>query len=164
MRAVCNSYEESDAPLIYGCSAVADCWKIVRVPVLSIGSDDIVDWVQKWLFELEMEERSLVAMVCWYLWLNKNSIVWNKKLGSAQSIIAAASHQCTAWKVANAAMLQLRQVEISRDDAQVWWKPPPKDWMKVKVDAAVFGRSEGVGLGIVVRAGLVGSYSASSPH
>ncbi|XP_055961825.1 uncharacterized protein LOC130015527 [Mercurialis annua] len=98
-----------------------------------------------------MDEKMLIAMVCWSLWLNKNNIVWKKVAGSVDSIIASAVNQFSPWNVSHMHDEDLRLVELLKEYGHVTWLPPREGWLKVNCDAACFSNNHETGLGMVVR-------------
>ncbi|XP_050238335.1 uncharacterized protein LOC126687821 [Mercurialis annua] len=115
---------------------------------------DVEMWKQpceRWLTGMNMEDKSLVAMVCWNLWVNRNNAVWNKKWGTVDSIIGAATAQLSAWKICHLPDEEMRGAELLQDDGRVSWVPPRQGWLKANCDIANFSNSQGTGLGIVVR-------------
>ncbi|XP_050207721.1 uncharacterized protein LOC126657129 [Mercurialis annua] len=116
--------------LFYSCVTALDCWGRVSVPVF-VEDSSFLDWVEQWFQNLNGEEVSLVAMICWQLWVNRNDLA--------------------AWKVAHVKNAQLKMTRTVHGDGQDKWSPPVKGWLKANIDAAVFSGNGGVGVGIVVR-------------
>ncbi|XP_050217337.1 uncharacterized protein LOC126668167 [Mercurialis annua] len=126
------------------------CWDMVHVPSLLDGMT-VADWIFRWLTALAREEGELIALICWHLWLNRSSVVWNKKSSTVGMIVAAAVSQLTAWRVAHHPKVEMRLVDVLKDDGRVSWIPPDQGWIKDNVDAANFSNGLGTGVGIVVR-------------
>ncbi|XP_055959787.1 uncharacterized protein LOC130014852 [Mercurialis annua] len=147
---VCSAGVECEYHLFYKCSLATACWSGLSVPMF-VENGNFLAWVSDWLEGPDVEKQSLIAIICWLLWQNRNNTVWNKKGGTSDTILINAGIQLSAWKVSRSQVGQLKRAELHEDDGRVRWSPPKIGWLKVNVDAAVFSRNEGIGVGIVVR-------------
>ncbi|XP_050229351.1 uncharacterized protein LOC126678498 [Mercurialis annua] len=119
---VCGYGDESVLYLCVQCKFAKECWRKCR----------------SWLSSLSVEDVALVAMTCWFLWINKNNVVWAKKKSMPSSVVCDARYSVAAWTAANSQQLKLRLADVGRDDWAVVWKALSVGWWKVNVDVAVF--------------------------
>ncbi|XP_050238420.1 uncharacterized protein LOC126687911 [Mercurialis annua] len=116
-----------------------------------VSNPNVTDWVCSWMGRCKKEESELISMVCWRIWLNINDMVRNGKSSSVDNVINSAGVQLFQWQRARGKVAGHKDDEMERDSGAVAWKKPEAGWFKVNVDAAVFEREGGAGLGCVVR-------------
>lgn len=98
----------------------------------------------------------MVAMLLWFIWLNRNKRVWRNKQQAGVVVIHEASYSLREWKEVR------KQVYLSWTRSQTHkasWQKPEVGIKKCNVDAGVFFDDEKVGYGCVVRDGT-GSFVA----
>ncbi|XP_050217590.1 uncharacterized protein LOC126668430 [Mercurialis annua] len=121
---------------------------MVKIPRLE-EDGSVQEWTLRWLSFSGEDEKNLIALICWNLWQNRNNVVWKNKPGTVESILAAASSQLMAWKVAHFSQVQLRSVDLLEGDGSIRWFPPKHGWLKANVDAAIFSGGRGYGIGVI---------------
>lgn len=110
------------------------------------------------------------AYLLWMCWNSRNAVVFEKPSISVEEIVRQGSHLA----------LEFRSAQTTQQDQgpappipriYVKWKPPPDQWVKLNVDAAILGSEKRVGVGAVIRdssgrilhaltASIQGEYSA----
>ncbi|XP_050238047.1 uncharacterized protein LOC126687530 [Mercurialis annua] len=123
---------------------------MVKVPQLEVDGT-MKDWTSRWLASSGDDDKSLIALICWNLWQNMNNVVWEKKLGTVDSILFGTNLQLSVWKIAHSPVAQMRQVGQLDGDGRIRWAPPRNGWLKANVDAAIFPGGDGYCIGIIVR-------------
>ena len=86
------------------------------------------------------DDCDLAAMICWSLWLNKNSKVWKNKNERLSSVFNLVDQILFQWR--SVRKLQLfDNTFVSDSHGVVCWQRPSVGWFKCNVDAATFSYS-----------------------
>ncbi|XP_050217619.1 uncharacterized protein LOC126668470 [Mercurialis annua] len=121
---VCGSVDETVEHIFFGCEVAVSCWNVSNLKFNLTAVSDVLEWCRSWLEKLKKEESELAAMICWQLWMNRNSAVWENKRRDATTLLNSASQQLLAWKNARRQNLVEGEGKIEEDDGRVVWKPP----------------------------------------
>ncbi|KAG8646018.1 hypothetical protein MANES_10G114432v8 [Manihot esculenta] len=108
-----------------------------------------MDWFLAIFAPASIDKCKLILMVCWALWTNRNSIVWEDKGQSPSQVSHMASRFLQNWTIAAASSLATAAAPSSNHLRS--WQRPPEGWMKVNVDASTGPNLDFVGLGAIVR-------------
>ncbi|XVE79954.1 hypothetical protein DITRI_Ditri14bG0098900 [Diplodiscus trichospermus] len=95
------------------------------------------------------EDVSMVAMVLWNLWSNRNEIVWHQKNFAPNKIVQRSMIQLQQWL--NTRNNEKRINVADNPGQEMKWVRPNAGWLKCNVGAAVFASESLAGSGIVVR-------------
>ncbi|XP_019153827.1 PREDICTED: uncharacterized protein LOC109150345 [Ipomoea nil] len=89
------------------------------------------------------DESQAVAMTCrfWVMWKVQNDVVWNGKLWSISQMQAYVSSELMGWEEA---VFPNYNSHHSGNPYQVW-VPPPFDFLKCNIDAALHGQDASFG-------------------
>ncbi|XP_050217745.1 uncharacterized protein LOC126668598 [Mercurialis annua] len=148
---VCCGYNESVEHLLFQCEYAVKCWSLVKIHGLVGKELSIKVWCRMWLEDLRKEEKELVAMVCWRIWLNRNNVVWGKAGLETADLVNMASQQLCSWKRARKEVDDCVDVLGENGDGLVVWKCPAERCLKANVDAAIFSSLNSAAIGVVVR-------------
>ncbi|XP_061361919.1 uncharacterized protein LOC133305695, partial [Gastrolobium bilobum] len=153
----CHSSVEEDNHAFRQCSWVREVWKCwVDVRELeAFLSDDMEDWITK---NLDRDRRNSswrlkFGVICWFIWKDQNSLVFNEKGSSLQEIFSQVSIFVNNTIAANE-MSSMAGLAMDRFE-EIWvnWRPPPADRVKINFDGAFSGSGSRASCGGVCRDG-----------
>ena len=87
---MCNGGVESVFHISTSCPFAKVCWSLSHVGVYVGQSSVFLEWLEVMFSKGDMGARSEIAMLCWALWANRNSVVWNSRSSSAAQVSAQA--------------------------------------------------------------------------
>ncbi|XP_055960662.1 uncharacterized protein LOC130015124 [Mercurialis annua] len=134
---VCNVGNESVEHCLFPCQLALNCWKRMKFKGFIDRNLDVKAQFVCLFSNLEQEDKCLVAMICWHLWLHRNNAVWSDLRSSVDVILNLASHDLSEWQFAHSSRGAQVETGVKRDDGKAIWCPPPDGWLKVNVDAAI---------------------------
>ncbi|KAL8089987.1 hypothetical protein AgCh_039448 [Apium graveolens] len=91
------------------------------------------------------------VIVCWFLWKNRNDIVWKQRGVSVPEVVHAALSFLNQWKAAQDKNFDLFLSFMTQEDGLEQWCPSSSNSVKVNVDAALFTDPNRYNYAIVVR-------------
>lgn len=100
----------------------------------------------KILVMFSTEECERIMATTWAIWRCRNLIVWNDKRMSPVDVIHMAAWAITEWKEVKQPSLEPRRSTTCRQ-----WHKPPRNFVKLIIDASFFSDSLQTGVGMVVR-------------
>ncbi|XP_063936253.1 uncharacterized protein LOC135147271 [Daucus carota subsp. sativus] len=109
------------------------------------------EWLSAAVQKYKGEELLRICMVCWSIWNNRNSIVWNQKGAEFVEVVASATQFLDHWKNAQDRSYDSSFGFMTLNDGEVHWKPPHEGTIKVNTDAALFEDSNCYAYAIVAR-------------
>jgi hypothetical protein len=80
-------------------------------------------------------DASKVAILLWFIWQNRNNLVWNNSKSSAQQLGIQAVQYWQQWATVNG-LLQQHQQPVEQHIAagsSLQWQPPPSGYLKCNV-------------------------------
>ncbi|XP_019164321.1 PREDICTED: uncharacterized protein LOC109160490 [Ipomoea nil] len=89
-----------------------------------------------------VDEAVRLAIGIWTIWLSRNEVVWNNKQPSAMTARAQVLQLQSCWT-------ETYKVQSTASTHAVTWSPPPSNFIKCNIDAALSG--DGASYGAVVR-------------
>ncbi|XP_024038325.1 uncharacterized protein LOC112097362 [Citrus clementina] len=98
---------------------------------------------------LNKKETELQVAYWWATWNARNHFLFKKEKLDALISIAKAEGVVEAYRKFK--RTEQQQLESSNMEKPKQWKPPPENWCKVNVDAAIDHQSQRAGLGVVIR-------------
>lgn len=134
-RCFCKSEDPCHALMV--CKAARKVWKLTTFydDVKQMAHQDMLSALQELALSKGKEDLAQIIAVCWAIWRDRNLSVLEGNQNSPQITAARATAIVESYRrikqPKNPAMLTQRQSENKN------WKPPPKNWFKVNVDAAV---------------------------
>lgn len=93
----------------------------------------------------------VIAIVSWAIWNAQNSLVWNQKHSSANSIVASADQYLFQWRQAWILSTNALAQSLWEGDEAETWVRPHQNSIKVTVDAALFADRMEYAFGLVAR-------------
>ncbi|KAL6558291.1 hypothetical protein OROMI_018641 [Orobanche minor] len=144
---VCRVDAEDAVHVFLKCSSAAAVWSFTPIGANSHLFNSFADFWD-WIIEKPPDIVELAAMVCWSIWNNRNSVVWNNKASPVSVLLGGASAYLAAWK---AAQLVPGSVGTAEGRSADVWVRPESGFLKLNVDAALFSNPNAAGFGSVVR-------------
>ncbi|KAK2407645.1 Ribonuclease H superfamily protein [Trifolium repens] len=150
---VCNDYLEDNWHLFLSCVDTVNCWRKINMwhkldNVMQQATNFKDFFVKLWS---NMDQCQLVsfAMTAWSLWHKRNVQLWEGKIETSDQVLARAQGVLQAWQqaqeVCNRSPSTRAQVQ------QVTWYPPPVNYVKCNIDAAIFSPEKKTSMGACVR-------------
>ncbi|KAL9426330.1 hypothetical protein AB3S75_033166 [Citrus x aurantiifolia] len=96
-----------------------------------------------------IRDLELMVAICWTIWHFKNLFIFEKKNLDGQLAVAKAEATMESYRRAKG--LPRQNYPKQGPYAHPNWKPPPKGWLKMNVDAVVKSQEQYVGLGSAIR-------------
>jgi ribonuclease HI len=98
-------------------------------------------------------EVSKAAVLMWFIWQNRNNIVWNDSKLSAQQVGVQALTFWNQWATINGFFHEQQQAVLPPTAANniVQWNQPPFGFLKCNVDASFFNMAGVTGSGWILR-------------
>lgn len=126
-------------------------WKAAQLTVGSQGehNQDIIGLLQILPQQQTNIEGALVAALLWVIWNARNKWLFEGK--KENPIIAVARAESVVESYRKVKQPEMNFVGSQKAEELNQWCPPPKDWLKINVDAAVDADKQMAGLGVVIR-------------
>nr|POE67196.1 putative ribonuclease h protein [Quercus suber] len=142
----CKLESESSFHALWTCRVVAPVWKckFEWLRKLAVRCNSFLD-----VIELCQDHNGLLdlfAMIGSLLWSRRNQLRLGEKVIQLQLINSMASENL--WEFQNAAASTCPVAKVA---VPTRWLPPPKDWVKVNFDGAIFQKEKLAGLGCIIR-------------
>ena len=126
-------------------------WKDAQLIVGSQGENnqDISGLLQILSHQQANIEGALVAALLWVIWNARNKWLFEGKKENPIIVVVRAESVVESYR-------KVKQPErnfVGNQKAEKLnqWYPPPKDWLKINVDATVDANKQKAGLGVVIR-------------
>jgi ribonuclease HI len=109
------------------------------------------------IFDICMQESDITASrtatLLWFIWQNRNNIVWNDGNSNAHQLGVQAATFWNQWAVVNGLLEDNQQRHHANSVAAsvVQWQQPPHGCLKCNVDASFFTEAASTGCGWVLR-------------
>jgi ribonuclease HI len=149
---LCESEEEDDWHVIYGCEYSKRAWQAAGVeylilPLLQQGIST-KDRLLKLCRNSDVDEAGKVATLLWLLWQNRNNWIWNNEKELGQQLGIKAMQMWHDWK----AVQRVYAVENRQEQQHIRsWQAPPQGIFKCNVDAGLHVVSRRTSAGWCVR-------------
>ncbi|KAH9681144.1 putative reverse transcriptase/RNA-dependent DNA polymerase [Citrus sinensis] len=98
---------------------------------------------------LSKKEAELQIAYWWVTWYARNHFLFKRQ--KPDPLISTAKVEAVVEAFRRYKKPEHQQMESSKAERAKQWKPPPKNWYKANVDAAIENQRQRVGLGVVVR-------------
>ncbi|KAL0438970.1 UNVERIFIED_CONTAM: hypothetical protein Slati_2380000 [Sesamum latifolium] len=145
---LCASPDESDQHTFLLCpfSRMVWCMSDLRWIFISRWTTNARDWIFHAQRELDKGDFYLFLVIGWSIWWSRNRKWTKDDTTSPIQIVAFARNYLDAFS----GFLEPRQY-LQTLSALTTWTTPPPDYIKLKVDAAIFSADGDIGAGIVAR-------------
>ncbi|KAG8638031.1 hypothetical protein MANES_15G185801v8 [Manihot esculenta] len=116
---LCHVALENVLHILIQCPFARSCWLSSPLGWPAPSASSLNEWFSLAFSSASVENASLMLMILWGLWQNRNNVVWK---GQGQT--------------ANAARV-VSSVSTIVDPARPIWSPPPHGWIKANIDASL---------------------------
>ncbi|XP_043817796.1 uncharacterized protein LOC110626663 [Manihot esculenta] len=110
---------------LVNCPFARSCWLSSPLGWPAFSAASLREWFSLAFLTASAENASLILMICWALWHNRNN-QWRGACSDSTSYTNVVS-------------------------ALTVWSPPPQGWIKVNIDASLNSQRSSLGFGCVVR-------------
>lgn len=148
---ICSSNVETISHALLGCKMAKKIWRSSQFPEMLVESKshDISGMFQGLTKKQHISKMETVAALLWVIWTARNKWLFEGRKDDPISLMARAESIVEAFRNSRKPLENFQARK--EDDKANQWCPPPKGWLKVNVDAAVDGKKQVAGLGVVVR-------------
>ncbi|KAL6534051.1 hypothetical protein OROHE_013884 [Orobanche hederae] len=152
---LCNRDVEDSFHALCTCDAAKAVWRSSPIGDLSASFTNFSDFWSS-LVNGAKDLLELAAVISWLIWCHRNEVLWQGKISMAGVIFQRAVSALIAWRQAQVAP------SSSSDSVRLLhvWTAPPVGFMKLNVDAVVFGASATASFGCVLRDAVGGFVAA----
>lgn len=144
----CHVYNEDAVHALFTCCFAREMWNLVGLQrVVPIEEGGTVLQTLKEAFNNSSTEQCVqITLLCWSLWIRRNTWIWDRKAISTFGVNAMAMNCFQDWKKAQEDGTGSKE----RTQLQQWCKPPP-GWIKINIDASCRVDYDFIGAGCVAR-------------
>ncbi|KAL8156219.1 hypothetical protein AgCh_001348 [Apium graveolens] len=144
----CHRYNEDAVHVLFTCCFAKELWNLVGLQRMApVVEGNTVLHILKQAFQGSTKEQcAQIGLLCWSLWIRRNTWVWDRKAMSSFGVNAMAMSLFQDWRKAQEKGNECQ----SRGQMQQWCKPPP-GWIKINIDASCRVDYDFIGAGCVVR-------------
>ncbi|KAL3825486.1 hypothetical protein ACJIZ3_021515 [Penstemon smallii] len=127
----CGSGTESIIHCLYSCPFARQIWALsdLSFSCYCCDSTEIEDWFCQVKRRTDSKEFGFFTTLCWWIWFCRNKLLWEDS-DTPPLILVILAQRCFAPQV------------INRSSAH--WLPPPRDFEKLNIDAAVMSKGAGI--------------------
>lgn len=148
----CGREESIEHALLF-CQFAREVWKEVKlkanIQLCRKSFTSPKTWLYEFMLRASENERMILAVVAWHLWISRNGTRNGDPMRSPQCVASQA--------LAYAEMIELHlfkpEASTRRDTSfsAPRWSPPPEGSVFINTDAAIFSSSRQMGVGVVIR-------------
>ncbi|XP_043813716.1 uncharacterized protein LOC122723877 [Manihot esculenta] len=124
-----------------------NCWLSSPLGWPAPSASSLNEWFSLAFSSASVENASLMLMILWALWQNRNNVVWKGQGQTASGVFFMALNFLQQWKAARVVF----SVSTIIDPARPIWSPPPHGWIKANIDASLSLQRGSIGFGCVIR-------------
>ncbi|XP_019157364.1 PREDICTED: uncharacterized protein LOC109153926 [Ipomoea nil] len=146
---LCNAANESIFHILVDCTFARTCWRPSGVHLSGSSDHSFSNWVNHNIPGMDIGNLSLVVIICWEIWKQRNAKLWNNSSTLHEhQLIRMAKSFLGEWKEAT----HLIHPSSHSDSipSHKWTRPQP-GMMKMNVDATLNSSGAAMGLGCVIR-------------
>ena len=146
----CRVEQEDAKHALFDCSFARNVWTAAGLAnwVQTLQGESIMEHFKRLFATGTKEQCASLALFCWSIWNRRNQWVWNRVETSVFGTTSAAVNLLTDWK---AAQMACTRASATINGSTRRWQVPMQSWVKINVDAAIFGDTKTIGVGGVIR-------------
>jgi hypothetical protein len=141
------------ARAILKCQYVAEIWREmknrcgIKRKLKSFVSPK--QWLFDYLANASDEEATSFTIIIWHIWENRNAVRNGENIIHPHRIAGKSKAYIQMFLLSDSVPNVSNKCESNSFGQK--WAPPPEDWVKANVDAAIFADSGKMGVGCVIR-------------
>ncbi|XP_043812710.1 uncharacterized protein LOC110614869 [Manihot esculenta] len=147
MCPLCHEAPETILHILVQCPFARSCWLSSPLGWPAFSTASLREWFSLAFLTASAENASLILMICWALWHNRNNVVWKAQGRTASGVFFMALNFLQQWRGACSDSTSCTNVV----SVLTVWSPPPQGWIKVNIDASLNSQRSSLGFGCVVR-------------
>ncbi|XP_043806632.1 uncharacterized protein LOC122721785 [Manihot esculenta] len=144
---LCHVAPENVLHILIQCPFARSCWLSSPLGWPAPSASSLNEWFSLAFSSASVENASLMLMILWALWQNRNNVVWKGQGQTASGVFFMALNFLQQWKAARV----VSSVSTIVDPTRPIWSPPPHGWIKANIDASLSLQRGSVGFGCVIR-------------
>ncbi|XP_043810323.1 uncharacterized protein LOC122723137 [Manihot esculenta] len=144
---LCHVAPENVLHILIQCPFARSCWLSSPLGWPAPSTSSLNEWFSLAFSSASVENASLMLMILWALWQNRNNVIWKGQGQTASGVFFMALNFLQQWKAARV----MSSVSTIVDPARPIWSPPPHGWIKANIDASLSLQRGSVGFGCVIR-------------
>ncbi|XP_021629642.1 uncharacterized protein LOC110627603 [Manihot esculenta] len=144
---LCHVAPENVLHILIQCPFARSCWLSSPLGWPAPSASSLNEWFSLAFSYASVENASLMLMILWALWQNRNNVVWKGQGQTASGVFFMALNFLQQWKAARV----VSSVSTIVNPARPIWSPPPHGWIKANIDASLSLQRGSVGFGCVIR-------------
>ncbi|KAL8475941.1 hypothetical protein ACS0TY_028554 [Phlomoides rotata] len=148
MCAWCGRECESDWHVFMGCEYARGSWQnsdfFAEIEDAIQRANDLPDLIFNLLQFLHVEKRELFMVILWRIWKERNSMVFTGRSVAVAMVQQLSRNYLVEWQEVRPNVLGVKSTNCCA------WHPPVTRAVKINTDAALFGDTKEVGLGMVL--------------
>jgi ribonuclease HI len=146
----CDVLAETHTHLFFVCPKAVSCWELLQLDTiirdLLPTSYDFSTLLFDLFDRLTTEQQSMVSMILWSLWKNRNAKLWENSDSAPTFIVQSARDSLNEWSY-----MQHHKIHGQQVHHTVMWSKPPPPFLKCNVDCALFNNNSVAGYGLCIR-------------
>ncbi|XP_043813396.1 uncharacterized protein LOC122723815 [Manihot esculenta] len=130
---LCHVAPENVLHILIQCLFARSCWLSSPLGWPAPSASSLNEWFSLAFSSTSVENASLMLMILWALWQNRNNVVWKGQGQTASGVFCMALNFLQQWKAARV----VSSVSTIVDPVRPIWSPPPHGWIKANIDASL---------------------------
>ncbi|CAI0374065.1 unnamed protein product [Linum tenue] len=151
---ICGGGPKTFIHVMRDCAYARDVWShfLADEPDRVLFQTDIPRWGFHYLMDQSpVVDASTFALVCWQLWQNRNTWVFEKRLVAPMQLAGRIKQLCSQVSLAFKASQSVTGCESKRSTQLISWKRPPSGWASLNTDGSVLLSQNKAAAGGVIR-------------
>lgn len=150
---LCGMEPESTVHLFANCCFAHSCWFEIDNEWRMDAAISISTWVEEMWSVLPMNLVEDIVVICWAIWINRNTMVWKHQCMDPQTVVSMAKQYVQNSKNVKGPEWSLGQPHliISQQTLTTMWNPPLMGFYKLNIDVAMDFNHKRMGFGWVLR-------------
>ncbi|XP_024043083.1 uncharacterized protein LOC112099827 [Citrus clementina] len=147
----CKLQVETVSHALIECKTARKTWDLapLTAQLSKDHNQDFFNAIQEMCSRSLKAEAELMVVYCWVIWSARNKFIFEGKKSNSRILAAKAESVLKAYqRVSKPGTIHVTK---NRGVDQQKWKPPPKNVLKLNVDAAVNSKDQKTGLGAIIR-------------
>lgn len=121
---VCNLSDETIIHTLVNCNFAKECHNSASSITVAGEFQTFDEWLQLIFDQNSAKDICNRVTVCWFLWKNRNDIVWKKRGSGVHDVVHAALSFLNQWKAAQDKNFDFSLSFITPEDGLEQWCPP----------------------------------------
>lgn len=138
---ICNAERETVYHSLVSCQFAKQCWGHAGINLAGDEQCSFYRWISEAFQNCNAVKMQDIFMLCWTIWRNRNSIVWNQRGEEFSEVCKSAKLQLNQWKNAQDKSFDNFLGFMSQEDGKERWECPQEGTIKINVDATLFETS-----------------------